>query len=34
LILKKGKKLDKFEAWSVDGIFFVYANHSRVFRVL
>ena len=26
-ILKKGK-LDKFEARSVDGIFFGYANHS------
>jgi IS30 family transposase len=27
-ILKKGKKLDKFEARSVDGIFFGYASHS------
>jgi hypothetical protein len=26
-ILKKGKKLDKFEARSVDGIFFGYASH-------
>jgi hypothetical protein len=33
-ILKKGKKLDKFEAWSVDGIFFCYASHSRAYRVL
>jgi hypothetical protein len=33
-ILKKGKKLDKFEARSVDGIFFGYAFHSRAFRVL
>jgi hypothetical protein len=33
-ILKKGKKLDKFEARSVDGIFFGYASHSRVYRVL
>jgi hypothetical protein len=33
-ILKKGKKLDKFEARSVDGIFFGYASHSRAFRVL
>jgi hypothetical protein len=33
-ILKKGKKLDKFEAWSVDGIFFGFASHSRAFRVL
>ena len=32
-ILKKGK-LDKFEARSVDGIFFGYANHSRAYRVL
>jgi transposase InsO family protein len=30
-ILKKGKKLDKFEARSVDGIFFGYASHSRAF---
>jgi IS30 family transposase len=28
-ILKKGNKLDKFEARSVDGIFFGYASHSR-----
>jgi hypothetical protein len=28
-ILKKGKKLDKFEARSVDGIFFGYASHSK-----
>jgi hypothetical protein len=33
-ILKKGKNLDKFEARSVDGIFFGYASHSRAFRVL
>jgi hypothetical protein len=33
-ILKKGKKLDKFEARSVDGIFFGCASHSRVYRVL
>jgi hypothetical protein len=33
-ILKKGKKLDKFEARSVDNIFFGYASHSRAFRVL
>jgi transposase InsO family protein len=33
-ILKKGKNLDKFEARSVDGIFFGYATHSRAFRVL
>jgi hypothetical protein len=33
-ILKKGKKLDKFEAWSVDGIFLGYACHSRAYRVL
>jgi hypothetical protein len=33
-ILKKGKKLDKFEARSVDGIFFGYASHSRADRVL
>jgi hypothetical protein len=33
-ILKKGKNLDKFEARSVDGIFFGYASHSRPFRVL
>jgi hypothetical protein len=32
-ILKKGKKLDKFEA-SVDGIFIGYASHSRAYRVL
>jgi hypothetical protein len=29
-----GKKLDKFEARSVDGIFFGYASHSRAYRVL
>jgi hypothetical protein len=34
LFLKKGKKLDKFEARSFDGIFFGYASHSRAFRVL
>jgi hypothetical protein len=33
-ILKKGKKLDKFEARSVDGIFFGYASHSRAYRVV
>jgi transposase InsO family protein len=33
-ILKKGKKLDKFEARSVDGIFFGHASHSRAYRVL
>jgi hypothetical protein len=33
-ILKKGKKLHKFEARSVDGIFFGYASHSRAYRVL
>jgi hypothetical protein len=33
-ILKKGKKLDKFEARSVDAIFFCYASHSRAYRVL
>jgi hypothetical protein len=33
-ILKKGKKLDKFEARSIDGIFFGYASHSRAYRVL
>jgi hypothetical protein len=30
-ILKKGKKLDKFEARSVDGIFFGYTSHSIAF---
>jgi hypothetical protein len=33
-ILRKGKKLDKFEARSVDGIFFGYASHCRAYRVL
>jgi hypothetical protein len=33
-ILKKGKKLDKFEARSVDVIFFGYASHSRAYHVL
>jgi hypothetical protein len=33
-ILKKGKKLDKFEARSVYDIFFGYAFHSRAYRVL
>jgi hypothetical protein len=33
-ILKKGKKLEKFEARSVDCIFFSYASHSRAYRVL
>jgi hypothetical protein len=34
VILKKGKKLDKFEPRSVKGIFFGYASHSRAYRVL
>jgi hypothetical protein len=33
-ILKKRKKFDKFEARSVDGIFFGYASHSRAYCVL
>jgi hypothetical protein len=33
-ILNKGKKLDTFEARSVDGILFGYASHSRAYRVL
>jgi hypothetical protein len=33
-ILKKGKKFGKFEARSVNGIFFGYASHSRAYRVL
>jgi transposase InsO family protein len=33
-ILKKGKKLDNFEARSVDVIFFGYASHSKAYRVL
>jgi hypothetical protein len=33
-IIKKGKKLDKFEARSVDGIVFGYASHYRAYRVL
>jgi hypothetical protein len=33
-ILKKGKKLDKFDARSVNGIFFGYAFHSRAYCVL
>jgi hypothetical protein len=33
-ILKKGKKLDKFEARSVDGTFCGYASHSRAYHVL
>jgi hypothetical protein len=33
-ILKKGKKLDKFEDRSVDGIFFGNASHSRAYHVL
>jgi hypothetical protein len=33
-ILKKGKKLDKFEARWVDGIFFGYASHSSAYHVL
>jgi hypothetical protein len=31
--LKKGKKLDKFEARLVDSIFLGYASHSRAYRV-
>jgi hypothetical protein len=33
-ILKKGKKWDKFEGRSIDGIFFGHASHSRAYRVL
>jgi hypothetical protein len=33
-ILKKGKKFDKFEARSVDGIFFGYGSNFRAYRVL
>jgi hypothetical protein len=33
-ILKEGKKLDKFEARSVDGIVCGYASYSRTYRVL
>jgi hypothetical protein len=33
-ILKKEKKLDKFEARSLDGIFFGYASHTRAYHVL
>jgi hypothetical protein len=33
-IFKKGKKLEKFKARSVDGIFFGYASHSRAYSVL
>jgi hypothetical protein len=33
-ILKKGRKLHKFEARSVDGIFFGYGSHSRAYCVL
>jgi hypothetical protein len=33
-IRKKGKKLDKFEARSIDAIFIGYASHSRAYRVL
>jgi hypothetical protein len=32
-ILKKGKRLDKFDTSSVDVIFIGYASHSRAFRV-
>jgi hypothetical protein len=32
--LKKGKKLDKFKARSVNGIFFGYASHFRAYHVL
>jgi hypothetical protein len=34
LYSEKGKKLDKFYARSVDGIFFGYPSHSRAYRVL
>jgi hypothetical protein len=34
VILKNGRKLDKFEARSFDGIFFGYASNSRAYRVL
>jgi transposase InsO family protein len=33
-ILKKWKKQDKFQARSINGIFFGYASHSRAYRVL
>jgi hypothetical protein len=33
-IQKKGNKLDKVEARSVNGIFFGYASHSRAYHVL
>jgi hypothetical protein len=33
-VLKKDRKLDKFEARSVDSIFFGYASHSIAYRVL
>jgi hypothetical protein len=33
-ILKKEKKLNKFDTRSIDGIFFGYASHSRAFHVL
>jgi peptide methionine sulfoxide reductase MsrA len=33
-ILKKGKKMGKFEARPVDGFFFGYASHSRAYRAL
>jgi hypothetical protein len=33
-LLKKGKMLDKFEARSIDGLFFGYASHSSAYRVL
>jgi hypothetical protein len=33
-IVEKGKKLNKFKARSVNGIFFGYASHSRAYRVL
>jgi hypothetical protein len=33
-IIKKGKNLNKFDARSVDGIFFGYATHSRAFHLL
>jgi hypothetical protein len=34
LYSEKGKKLDKFEARSVDDIFFGYASHSTAYHVL
>jgi hypothetical protein len=34
LVARKGEKLDKFEARSVDGILFGYAAHYRAYRLL